>query len=101
MQSDVHKGTEIHDIAHSSLQFFSNLQIFQFLDQIIISASLADTTAAMHLVPGSPRIFAPSFLLTPDKTWRGERPFRSYYGFKYEGGFSDHLPLVVDFLLSE
>lgn len=71
------------------------------LDQIIISASLADTTAAMHLVPGSPRIFAPSFLLTPDKTWRGERPFRSYYGFKYEGGFSDHLPLVVDFLLSE
>lgn len=69
------------------------------LDQIIISASLADTTAAMHLVPNSPRIFAPPFLLTADKTWRGERPFRSYYGFKYEGGFSDHLPLIADFLV--
>ena len=33
------------------------------------------------------------------KTWRGERPFRTYYGFKYEGGYSDHLPLIVDFLL--
>ena len=34
-----------------------------------------------------------------DKTWRGVRPFRTYYGFKYEGGFSDHLPLTVDFLI--
>lgn len=41
----------------------------------------------------------PSFLLIKDKTWRGERPFRTYYGFKYEGGYSDHLPLIVDFLL--
>lgn len=49
--------------------------------------------------PGSARIFSPSFLLIKDKTWRGERPFRTYYGFKYEGGYSDHLPLIVDFLL--
>ena len=70
------------------------------LDQIILSSTLADTTAAMHLVPGSARIFAPPFLLTPDKTWRGQRPFRTYYGFKYEGGFSDHLPLIVDFKLN-
>lgn len=71
------------------------------LDQIIISSALADTTAAMHLVPGSARIFSPPFLLTKDKTWRGERPFRTYYGFKYEGGYSDHLPIIVDFLLSK
>jgi hypothetical protein len=53
----------------------------------------------MQLIPGSARIFSPSFLLIKDKTWRGERPFRTYYGFKYEGGYSDHLPLIVDFLL--
>lgn len=69
------------------------------LDQIILSSSLTDTTSRMQLVPESARIFAPPFLLTKDKTWRGERPFRSYYGFKYEGGYSDHLPLLVDFLL--
>ena len=69
------------------------------LDQIILSSSLADTASRMQIIPGSARIFSPPFLLTKDKTWRGERPFRSYYGFKYEGGYSDHLPLIVDFLL--
>ena len=71
------------------------------LDQIIVSSALADTTAAMHIVPGNARIFSPPFLLIKDKTWRGERPFRSYYGFKYEGGYSDHLPIIADFLLSK
>lgn len=47
---------------------------------------------------GSAHVFAPSFLLKPDKTWRGIRPFRTYYGFKYEGGYSDHLPLRVTFI---
>lgn len=69
------------------------------LDQIILSSSLTDTTSQIQLIPGSARIFSPSFLLIKDKTWRGERPFRTYYGFKYEGGYSDHLPLIVDFLL--
>lgn len=70
------------------------------LDHIIVSGNLIDTTSSMHLLPGSNRIFAPPFLLTNDKTWQGKRPFRTYYGFKYEGGYSDHLPLITDFLLS-
>ena len=45
------------------------------LDQIILSSSLTDTTSQMQLIPGSARIFSPSFLLIKDKTWRGERPF--------------------------
>lgn len=69
------------------------------LDQIILSSSLTDTTSRMQVIPESARIFSPPFLLIKDKTWRGERPFRTYYGFKYEGGYSDHLPLIVDFLL--
>lgn len=70
------------------------------IDQIFISSNLADTTASMHLKPESQCIFAPDFLLTNDKTWRGKRPFRTFYGYKYEGGYSDHLPLIVDFRLS-
>ncbi|MBP3519074.1 MAG: endonuclease/exonuclease/phosphatase family protein [Parabacteroides sp.] len=69
------------------------------LDQIILSSSLADTASRMQLIPGSARIFSPPFLLITDKTWRGQRPFRTYHGFKYEGGYSDHLPLIVDFRL--
>ena len=69
------------------------------LDQIIVSQTFLAPGATLRIVPESIRIFAPDFLLTNDKTWRGLRPFRTYYGFKYEGGFSDHLPLIVDFYL--
>ena len=69
------------------------------LDQIIVNRDLITQESSMHIIPESIHIFAPDFLLTKDKTWRGVRPFRTYYCFKYEGGFSDHLPLTVDFLI--
>ena len=27
------------------------------------------------------------------------RPFRTYMGYRYEGGFSDHLPILADFVI--
>ncbi len=69
------------------------------LDQVIVSERLIDPGHSMRLAPGSARLFAPSFLLTTDKTWRGVRPKRTYYGFTYEGGFSDHLPLLTDWII--
>ncbi|MDR1201850.1 MAG: endonuclease [Tannerellaceae bacterium] len=69
------------------------------LDQIIIHRSMSSPKARMKLIPGSIQNFSPSFLLTKDKTWRGIRPCRTYYGYKYEAGYSDHLPVLADFLL--
>jgi endonuclease/exonuclease/phosphatase family metal-dependent hydrolase len=63
------------------------------IDQMMVSKSWR-----RYLKEGSPRIFSEPFLMTEDKS-KGLRPKRSYYGFKYEGGFSDHLPIVADFLL--
>lgn len=37
-----------------------------------------------------------SFLLVPDTGHLCERPFRTYQGYRYQGGFSDHLPVFVD-----
>lgn len=71
------------------------------LDQIIVSSNLFHSNARMRVIPESIRVFNAPFLLTKDKTWRGERPRRTFYGFKYEGGYSDHLPLIADFLLSK
>lgn len=67
------------------------------LDQMLVNEALLDGRCSLQVVPESSRVFAPSFLLIPDKTWRGVRPFRTYYGFKYEGGYSDHLPILADF----
>lgn len=35
------------------------------------------------------------FLLEPDPTYLGSKPFRTYLGPKYHGGTSDHLPVKV------
>lgn len=36
-------------------------------------------------------------LLKLDEEYGGLKPRRTYYGFRYEGGISDHLPLVLRF----
>lgn len=70
------------------------------LDQILVSPSLLDPASKIRCLPESARNLSFPFLLTDDKTWQGIRPRRTYHGFKYEAGFSDHLPIVVDFFLS-
>lgn len=64
------------------------------LDQIMINRSWK-----RYYREGSAQVFMPDFLLTGNKARGKQRPFRTYYGFKYEGGFSDHLPVVAYFLL--
>ena len=41
------------------------------------------------------------FLLEPDEQYGGFKPRRTYNGFRYQRGFSDHLPLVARFRLQE
>ena len=69
------------------------------LDQIIINDDLFDKNLTFRFLKGSALIFQPRFLFTNDKTWRGQRPFRTYHGYRYEGGFSDHLPILADFTI--
>lgn len=98
-------STNIHP--YKLYNLFSNIHYFQGthryqgvwnqLDQIIVNGSLLEPSSPFHLVPQTNKIFSPKFLFIHDKTYHGERPFRTYYGFKYEGGFSDHLPILADF----
>jgi predicted extracellular nuclease len=64
------------------------------LDQILVSRNIHK-----YIVEDSPRIFAPDFLLTKKNRYGEQTPFRKYSGTEYKGGFSDHLPVVADFLL--
>ena len=41
------------------------------------------------------RIHDAPFLLEDDGKYGGVQPFRTYVGYRYRGGFSDHLPLVL------
>lgn len=40
------------------------------------------------------------FMLKEDATHMGHRPWCSYHGYRYEGGFSDHLPICLDLHIS-
>lgn len=62
------------------------------IDHVLVSAPLVPLVEC-SFVNDSP------FLLEEDKKYGGVKPFRTYYGMRYQHGFSDHLPLVVQFRL--
>ncbi len=67
------------------------------LDQIIVNGLLLRPEARLRTSWSDCRIVDFPFLLTEDKHHGGLKPHRTYNGPVYSGGFSDHLPMVVDF----
>lgn len=57
------------------------------IDWFCVSPAL-DSSARMQ-------IYAPPFLLEPDPAWLGVKPRRTYVGPRYNGGLSDHLPVLL------
>jgi len=60
------------------------------LDHVLVSPSLTNLVDTAY-VNDQP------FLLEDDEIYGGKRPYRSFVGYRYHRGFSDHLPLVVRF----
>ncbi len=75
-----------------SLKYQSQWFIF---DQIIVSGSLLSANYGFKAKPENAKIITLPFLLEDDKKFGGKKPFRTYYGFTYNGGFSDHLPVLL------
>jgi hypothetical protein len=75
-----------------SMKFQSQWFIF---DQIIVSGSLISNKSKLYANPEDAKILAFPFLLEDDKKFGGKKPFRSYYGYTFNGGFSDHLPILL------
>ncbi|MFN2336783.1 MAG: endonuclease/exonuclease/phosphatase family protein [Bacteroidales bacterium] len=68
---------------------------WEVIDQIVISSTMAVGTGAFHADPESVRVPDAPFLLTEDGTYPGMKPFATYAGFSWAGGYSDHLPVVI------
>lgn len=71
------------------------------LDQLIVSGYLLCKEHDFNTSPEQARIGRFSFLLEKDDKYGGERPYRTFYGMKHIGGYSDHLPVSLDFNLSQ
>lgn len=70
---------------------------WELLDHIIVSGLLLDRAAGFHTGEDKSGIFVLPFLLTDDERFGGKQPFRTYNGMRYQGGYSDHLPVYADF----
>ncbi len=68
------------------------------IDQIIVPQSLLSGSHGLHTSPQRAAVFENDVLLEPDKQYSGKRPFRTFIGFRYHGGYSDHLPVYIDLL---
>jgi predicted extracellular nuclease len=66
------------------------------LDQIIVSGSLLTNSNKLKISIGGYTIFNAGFLFEKDESYLGYKPYRTYIGFKYHGGYSDHLPVFID-----
>ncbi len=76
--------------------------VWECIDQWIVSKPLIDKTATKTKTSTDLTYIGEfDFLLEDDKTHLGKKPFRTYTGFTFNGGFSDHLPIYIDLLLYE
>lgn len=66
------------------------------LDQMIVSPALLNGSGNMRARNRSATIFKARFMLKEDSRFFGDKPSRTFNGPKYEGGFSDHLPIYLD-----
>ena len=70
---------------------------WNLLDQIIVSGNLLDRKQSFHVLPETATIFQRDFMMEQDASNGGKKPFKTYTGMKHTGGYSDHLPVFVDF----
>jgi len=81
-----------------TLKYQSQWNVF---DQFIVSEALTDSAGHQVLrkkffsLPTDARILDAPFLLEADEKFAGSRLRRTYLGFRYQGGFSDHLPVLL------
>lgn len=66
---------------------------WEVFDQFIVSDHFLEKNKCFELLKAE--IFNAGFLLEPDTKFGGFKPKRTYVGFKYQEGFSDHLPVLL------
>lgn len=87
----------VTDNSIGTLKYRENWNVF---DQVIISRAIYEGENGIQLSDEQAMIYRPPFLIEKDERYMGEKPFRTFKGFEYNGGFSDHLPVFLDLKMS-
>ncbi len=65
---------------------------WEMIDQVLVSPAALPVARCA-------RLYTPDFLLEEDKAYLGRKPRRTNIGPRYNGGASDHLPVLISFEL--
>ena len=76
--------------SHGAKATYRYQGFWQSIDHVFVSTVLLNSVEQTFIND------AP-FLLEEDKKYGGVKPLRTFNGYRYQRGFSDHLPLVVRF----
>lgn len=80
--------------SHGAKATYRYQGLWQSIDHVFVSPALLDSVV-QTFINDDP------FLLEEDKKYGGVKPLRTFNGYRYQRGFSDHLPLVVRFRILE
>jgi hypothetical protein len=86
-------------LADDGLGTYRYLGTWEMIDQVIVTNRLLSSRKGLYTEPNLLKIFKPGFLMRKDPKYPGLTPFSTYQGFRYQGGFSDHLPVLLDLKL--
>jgi len=75
------------------IQTIKSKYSWEVFDQFIVSDYFLEKNRCFEFRKAE--IFNAGFLLEPDTKFGGVKPRRTYVGFKYQQGFSDHLPVLL------
>lgn len=70
-------------------------QHWSVLDQMVVTPAMWKGESSYYIKEPA-CIFSLPFMLADDEKYLGNKPYRTFVGRKYQGGFSDHLPIFVD-----
>jgi len=95
------KGTNIINLSQELKKFcrcgsIKYQSYWSMFDQFLVSESLL-VGKGIYTKNSAIRILENPFLLTADSVYGGKKPLRTYQGPRYVGGYSDHLPVVLEF----
>ena len=68
---------------------------WEMIDQILVSDMMVTQNGPFSTMSQEFSVLDNTFLLEDDPDYPGKRPVATYRAYKWEGGYSDHLPVLV------
>lgn len=91
----------LHRIGEKDFGTYKYRGKWQIMDQFIVSGNLLNGIGLTRIRGVSAYVYSAPFLFEDDARYGGRKPFRTYLGFKYLGGASDHLPIYMDIQMQD